>query len=778
MIVFGKRSKLSSFSPPYAEVCYLYNESSDQNAANELKNQASFTQLDGKLQSFVLQISAGHTKMEDLLRHEAVVTREHVTREVQHANTSVKDHISGEMLDRKRLDESRRQRERLLESLRFPEMNQRRNDITDPKDATFRRVFRSFERTAGRSSFDSAETDDQYSSDEESLSSSYEGTLSSLGEEPMNLHEIDECWQSFVAWLRSDEPLFWIQGNPGSGKSTLVKHIVANEATGKLLDEWSPSTKIVTHYFFLIGTTLQSNITGFYCSLIHQLLEGDQAFSDQIFRRLPITTSKQHTGDWSISELQELLGCVLDLQAEDISLCLFIDGLDEYTGKDGQYGLLDRLQTIYQRPKVKVCVSSRPEPKLLQRLHSQPNLRLQDLTRPDMELYIQRKLSEFSERGTISKQLLSTLTHKLLEKSRGVFLWLVLALQSIKDGIHNDDSKEFLMLRLQELPSELESLYETMWKKANADTSVYRESAADYLRSVLLAVKAREIRHYHFPTKRETYFSFTFDREIAVRLPGISLFEMICMNTTGIGGRLLDLEAAIHFEEVTELYERTEREIRVRCAGLLEIVRGDRVEIETDRARNLAPTKDPLRAWLNFRATQVRFIHRTVHDFLIHEKGGQDILRHSKKSSEDLCFSFMGAFLCFVRLLHQEVGLAGSLIELLSICQKFLIQGMKSTDKMLGLLPVVKRFYERDLLEDDRHNPMKPHFLSLLIYFPQFDRWLHQQLGDLSAETATAVLRDFWMWLDISNGLQHTNPSVEVIQRLLSRGADPFAVRL
>lgn len=642
-------------------------------------------------------------------------------------------------------------------------MNQRRNGITDPEDASFERVFLSFERIAHSHISDALETKDQSDSDERRESiAGQEYSNTSGGTDSKHLRRVDEVWQGFVSWLRSDEPLFWIQGKPGSGKSTLLKHISTNDATRRLLDEWSPNARVIAHYFYRIGTPLQSNIMGFYSSLSYQLLEDDELLADETIRRYPLSATKHHIRDWSVSELQELLDLLLDLQENHSSLCIFVDGLDEYADKDGQVALLNRLQTIHQRPKIKMCVSSRPEPNLLHRLESEPNLKLHDLTWPEMELYVFVQLRPFLDKGAISDALFLEVRLKLLDKAHGVFLWLVLALRSLTDGIHNDDSEKLLMLRLEELPSELEDLYEAMWKRVNKDTSVYRQTAARYLQIMLLFMDKESIRYFQDKGWHE------------LQLSSITVFEMICIKL-GAEQKLLDLATETDFNQVIESYAQTQREIRVQCAGLLEIIPDDEACDDDYLDGEAYAIKDSLRTWTNSRAAQVRFVHRTAHDFLTTERGGRSILGHSKIPPEDLRFSILKAELCLTRLIHQDLGfslMVSSILYDLSGILKMCIQ--PKIDELYKILGVIQSFYENGILAN--HDYMKSHFLSAAVRFRELDTWLFDQLDSLSADTATVVLGHIWPF-PISPRWYPVWDSSLIVRELLSRGADPFAMR-
>src|ERR1700733_6219681 len=68
------------------------------------------------------------------------------------------------------------------------------------------------------------------------------------------------CGTSFVSWLRDhSQPVFWISGKAGSGKSTLMKYIRRDERTRRYLSDWALGANVVlaSFFFFERGNELQ-----------------------------------------------------------------------------------------------------------------------------------------------------------------------------------------------------------------------------------------------------------------------------------------------------------------------------------------------------------------------------------------------------------------------------------------------------------------------------------------------------------------------------------------
>ena len=97
-----------------------------------------------------------------------------------------------------------------------------------------------------------------------------------------------------------------------------------------------------------------------------------------------------------------------------------------------------------------------------------PGLRLQDLTRKDIELYVQVILAASPAYQRLAKRdptSTSVFVDKAVEKADGVLLWVVLVVRSLLNGIRNRDSIPDLLNRLRGLPRELEPLYDHLLER-------------------------------------------------------------------------------------------------------------------------------------------------------------------------------------------------------------------------------------------------------------------------------------------------------------------------
>ncbi|KAF5235685.1 hypothetical protein FAUST_6916 [Fusarium austroamericanum] len=696
----------------------------DQNEAGLLKQRQDFDNLDWSLKVFISRIAEGYRKMEHLLQDEGKITREHVTNEATRTVDSVNAHITTQAENWEMRKAISSQRQRFLGSFRFQEMKERMNAITDPEDACFDRILESFEKTAHGKIESSSDTTEQQTSSE----------------------EIDKLWCSFADWLQSEGQLFWIQGKPGSGKSTLVKYVVSTEVTQTLLKQWNPNTRILSHFFWKIGTSLQNDIKGLYCSLLHQLLEGKDELSSCTMDSFPISKSKESYHDWSVQELNGILLRALKLATDHENLCIFIDGLDEFVGDSGQDAIIKILSDFKRFTKVKVCVTSRPELWLKEELDMAPNLKLHDLTAPDMRKWIHGRLQQFETKFTFSPDLSSDLVEQLLEKAGGVFLWIRLATQSVIRGIKNKDSEEMLMSRLEQLPEKLEDLYYDMWKRLGEDEPLYRKSAATYM---------------HFMVGfRSMKDDKVINRCAGFRLPNsLTVIRMACACRPDIRKVLTTATEDIDYEMLNVLCETTKNQILTNCSGLLEIYRSTPYFRTPDHP-------------LSKIGDRIDFVHRTAYDFLIGTEAGRKILSYSEMSDCEMEVLMVYGVLGVLRILHLGFDARRESTAVTRLLPRLLTLQRSDGDrqKVMDLWSTIKSFYANGILACGFRRWPPPPIASIVATIrPIFEL----EVKDLDPNEATGVLQGM-PWHEIQWDNRSAIPSSEV-QALLSQGADPTA---
>ncbi|KAK2613214.1 hypothetical protein N8I77_000140 [Diaporthe amygdali] len=559
-----------------------------------------------ELRFFIEQYRQGRRETIELVSSDGLRTREHVSREAEGTNDAVA--LVDEKLDclvtRQGAQVDDQTRGRFLQSLKYPDFNQRRNQIDNAYNETFQWIF---------------------------VGNHEDGS----GEDYEHFSEIK--WASFSNWLRSTNTLYWISGKPGSGKTTLVKYILAHERTERYLNIWSPGCAIVSHYFWKPGSRMQKNIEGLFYSLLYQLLGKDLIALKDVMSSVP--GGKDSYTDWSSAELRSALLRTLDSYRSGV--CLFLDGLDELDPedgtKDGISELLDLVFELSQRGKIKLCVASRPDPHILEmRLCKYPRLRLQDLNYKDMMAYAKEKV-KFPEARETDRGLIESLVYK----AEGVFLWLVLATKSINEGIRYHDSVQCLQERIHRLPKDLDSLYQDMWVRAGANSPPeYRQTAALYFK-LLIASKCYPGKPRNFTGQYNLY-----DQQ------RVNIFDLM-LATTSIADEVLSaLDGAskpICKELMLEKCREVERKLKVCCVGLVE-VGAETPFKKQDAAYSSWYGHMYDDVWPIARSSGLQFIHRTAYDFLSDTELGAKILSFSCSSDFTSNCQLMKAWLAKLAL--------------------------------------------------------------------------------------------------------------------------------
>lgn len=145
---------------------------------------------------------------------------------------------------------------------------------------------------------------------------------------------------------------------------------------------------------------------------------------------------------------------------QDHCFCYFIDDLDEYeeTTQEDFKSVVEMLSDwiLASAGSVKICVSSREYNVFLNGFSSERRLRLQDLTRADMELYVRDKL--LSRRAPDFEDLIRA----IVGKGDGIFLWVALVVKALRERIEDGHDPQIVIFELESLPRELELLLKTL----------------------------------------------------------------------------------------------------------------------------------------------------------------------------------------------------------------------------------------------------------------------------------------------------------------------------
>ncbi|KAI6859233.1 hypothetical protein KC323_g6691 [Hortaea werneckii] len=272
----------------------------------------------------------------------------------------------------------------------------------------------------------------------------------------------------FKDWLCEENGIFWISGKAGSGKSTLMKFLARHPMTKTLLKQWTGDNRLVLadFYFWSTGHPLEKTQEGLLRSLLFQLLQECHELIPSVCatRWKPQYIPGGFQDSWQCSELIATINAVLAHPDLSVRFCLFIDGMDEYQGDQGNF--VQDLMGFSKHSSVKICASSRPWTLFKKSFGIKPGqyLTLEGLTKGDIDRVINDELirdDRFTKLGP-SDGTADELTDELRKRADGVFLWVFIVVRSLLRGVDSGDDMATLRKRLNETPSDLEDLFRKM----------------------------------------------------------------------------------------------------------------------------------------------------------------------------------------------------------------------------------------------------------------------------------------------------------------------------
>ena len=436
----------------------------------------------------------------------------------------------------------------------------------------------------------------------------------------------------FQDWLKGEDirTKYWIQGKPGSGKSTLMKFAKDHHLTRNLLEQYHPSHWVVVAYFFHDrGTEVQKSISGFLREILYQILRQRRSLFPLIYPlfRLNRPSSSirgdgleggkedilkqnddQISDNWSPSVLQDALLSIACKSVVDVNICIFVDALDEHDGNHRELlSTLDRLTRLTGNNffRLRLCLAGRQENIFKDAFRDCPGFSIHDHTTGDIRRYTERRIQDaMSGKLTRDSELaLSSLIEDIIDKAEGVFLWVKLVNDELVEGLCEGDSIEELRDLLSGIPNELEELYTRALRRPNR-TQTRAPAKSKYERYVMFQI---------VKCCREPF----------------SLYQLLSATLFLTTGR-------DSYPELQRLsWDQMERRLYSRSAGLLD-----------------APGRCMDGDYL--RSPVVQFIHQTVKEYMTTGEGSTIILQDINIGPQDYGFMFILRYLVDLLVTFDE----------------------------------------------------------------------------------------------------------------------------
>lgn len=431
---------------------------------------------------------------------------------------------------------------------------------------------------------------------EQEISTAYSDTFSWIfSDTPATAEEQFSKPPGFMSWLESGDPAFWITGKPGSGKSTLMKHIYNDERTERALVTWAAGKPLIRarHYIHDRGSSLEKSLEGLMRSLLYQVLDERRFLVPQTFPEL--YNQKRSPRPYSLTEhvLQTAFqNCRKNLQPYRISV--FVDALDEIRLDpksaeviEGQREVTGFLKTLLSWGNVKICYAARDLRVFHTHLLEAPTLQVHEYTSRDILLYC---LGRLKKEG-FPPEVANSLSHSVADRSEGVFVWVEVVLRKLANSRDTGSPQKEMNNILDSLPNELageDGLF--MRTMRDIDPRHYRQTMA--ISSIMA----------HWYTHLADIAKCPLD--VIHLLLSVEIYTQD--NSTGVAEECARTKPQ-PWPSLEHIWTRCRRIIDSRCSVLVE------------------GTKS------------VQFVHKTAQDFLTDRSIWQQLLNEEKPALDESC---------------------------------------------------------------------------------------------------------------------------------------------
>lgn len=235
-----------------------------------------------------------------------------------------------------------------------------------------------------------------------------------------------------------------------------MKHLASVQKTldhlPKAKKKW---TRLNFYFDFRAGGDTSNTIEGMWRSLASQLAEK----LPEARQYLKDVATHSEIARYSPEDLKKMIRNLFEIT--DTPVLAFIDGLDEYTGNSSE--LARSLITLKDDTGMKICLASRPESSFISLFKDYPTLRMQDYNASSIRAHMNEAIE--LRRHRFRSTFPSPLKIKIVKDARGVILWARFAIDHLIDGCDEGLTDQELEKRLNDLPKEIEELYQRILDK-------------------------------------------------------------------------------------------------------------------------------------------------------------------------------------------------------------------------------------------------------------------------------------------------------------------------
>ena len=264
--------------------------------------------------------------------------------------------------------------------------------------------------------------------------------------------------EAYIKWVNDKRGVLWIQGKPGSGKSTLMKKIFR-----LLNDDAEDSPCCLSYFFHRRGGQLQHSELGMFRTLLYQLFKQQPELGTDLQSLFDENQNLGHFGtawEWTLTDLRQIFRSALTAAAKIRPFRVFIDALDE-GGDEPARSVVSYLYDLENDlveggSSASICFSCRHYPILAH--NNGLNICVEDENYDDIKLYVDETL-QGALRSPSQVKDLEVLKSNIAQKSSGVFLWATLITPRVVEQFNEGKPLEMVLATLKIVPVDIGGVY-------------------------------------------------------------------------------------------------------------------------------------------------------------------------------------------------------------------------------------------------------------------------------------------------------------------------------
>lgn len=239
--------------------------------------------------------------------------------------------------------------------------------------------------------------------------------------------------EALTAWIETGrDPILWIQGNPGSGKSFLTYNIITHlHDIQKDSSEAVPPGTPIAYFFFRDNNDNTRSFLQALNDLSYQLTQSDPAYAKYVI------STVRDGGELSTIRItwQKLFAEYWLTGGDDLAyVCL--DGLDESFDEDREifFELLGDLRDAGDNCRLRIAMTGRPHvyDEIVNAVQTASTIYV-DATKnsSDIANYVEASIKKSRVLSRVSKKLKERVIETLISKAGGMFMWVKLMIADL-----------------------------------------------------------------------------------------------------------------------------------------------------------------------------------------------------------------------------------------------------------------------------------------------------------------------------------------------------------